>query len=107
MAHALHIALSEELGAVDADAAEPAEQGQHQYVQHGVGDGGGGNGLCAQAADHDVVQQGHKAGDKLLDDDGNQQGQNGTIEGTAANETLQHGNSPPKTDQELDFSNSS
>ena len=90
MAHTVHIALAEELGAVDARAAHSAEYRQDKHQHDLVCDGGSGNSLCAEAADHDVVQQGHKGSDKLLDHDGNQQGDDAFIEGLVADKTRKH-----------------
>ena len=80
VAHAVHVALAEELSAVDACAAHAAEHGQAEHHHHLVGDGGSRDSLCAETAHHHVVQQGNEGSDELLDDDGDQQGQDAFIE---------------------------
>ena len=72
--HALHIALAEKLRAENTGAAEPAEDREHMHHQDGIGDGSSGNRFGAQTADHYIVEQGHEGGNKLLDQNGNQQG---------------------------------
>ena len=71
MAHAVHVALAKELGAVDAGTAHAAEYSQGEYHHDLIGNGSSGNRLCSETADHDIVQQGHERGDELLDDDRN------------------------------------
>ena len=90
IAHTVRVALAEELGAVDTGAAHAAEHGQDEHQHHLVRDGCGGNGFRAETSDHDVVQQGHKGSDKLLDHDGNQQGDDAFIEGLVADKTRKH-----------------
>ena len=90
VAHAVRVALAEELGAVNTGAAHAAEYGQDEDQHHLVGDGCGGNGFRAETSDHDVIQQGHKGSDKLLDHDRNQQGDDTFIEGLVADKTRKH-----------------
>ena len=87
MAHTVGIAFAEELRAVDARAAHAAEDRQAEYHHHLVCDGSRGDGFCAETPDHDVVQQGYKGSDELLDDDGNQQGYDAFVEGFIADKT--------------------
>ena len=101
LAHAVHIALAIKLRAVNTDAAQPAENREHEHHQHGIGDGGRRNGLRSQPPHHNIIQQGDEIGNELLDHDGNQQGNNRPVKGTGSDVTLQQGKKPPESDSSL------
>ena len=95
MPHAVHIALAVELGAEDADSAEASKDGKHMNIQHRVSNRCGGNGFRSQAPHHNVIQQGDKAGNKLLHNDRNQQRQYRSVKAPAANQFLEQRSIPP------------
>ena len=97
VAHALRVALAEELGAEDARAAQAPENGQHLHHEHGIGNGGRGDSLRAQRANHDIVQKGNKGRDELLDQHGNQQRQDTPVESLRTDKPPEHPRTAPLT----------
>ena len=78
--HAFRIIFPVKLCSKDAYAGEAAEDAQVENEHELVEDGDAGHGICAETADHDIVEHVHEIRDALLDHDGNCDRQNFPVE---------------------------
>ena len=91
--YSIRIPFSVKLGAENTEPAQPAENGQHENQLYAVRDRRCGDRLCSELADHNVVQQRHKIGNKLLHHDRNQQQHNRPVKASRTYKPFQHQNS--------------
>ena len=92
MADALVILGAVELGGEDTRAGACAEDAQVEDEQQAVDDGNAAHGNGADLADHDVVQQGHKVGDAVLDDNGDGHPKDPAVKRLVSDVTMMHKN---------------
>ena len=77
--HALPIVLAEELGGEDAGSGDTAEDRQVVVHEQLIDDAYAAHLVGAESTYHKIIQKTHKTGDALLDDNGNNQHQYGTV----------------------------
>ena len=92
MADTLVILGAVELGGEDTRAGACAEDAQVEYEQQAVDDGNAAHGNGADLPDHDVVQQGHKVGDAVLDDNGDGYPKDPAVKRLVSDVTMMHKN---------------
>ena len=92
VADALVILGAVELGGEDTRAGACAEDAQVEYEQQAVDDGNAAHGNGADLPDHDVVQQGHKVGDAVLDDNGDGYPKDPAVKRLVSDVTMMHKN---------------
>ena len=79
-----------ELGGEDTGAGRSTENAQVEHEHELVDDGNTAHLHGADGADHDVIQQGNKIGNTVLDDDGDGYPQNPAVKGPVADVFLEH-----------------
>ena len=68
-----------------------AENTQIKYQKQLIGDGNTGHFQCAYLTDHNVIQQGNKHGNSVLNNDGNGHAETTAVERFVTDVTLEHG----------------
>ena len=89
MADALVVPGALELGGENSSPGGGAEDAQVENKHQLVDDGNAAHRQGAHLAHHDVIQQGYKIGDAVLDDDGHHNGHHPPVKGPVADVTLQ------------------
>ena len=79
-----------ELGGEDTRAGTGAENAKVEDKQQAVDDGNTAHGNGTHLAHHDVVQQGNKIGDAVLNDDGNGHRKTAAVKRPVADVTFEH-----------------
>ena len=90
MADAIGIAGALKLGGEDARTGSGTEDAKVKDEQQLVHNGNAAHGQRAHLADHDVVQQGDKIGDAVLNDDGDDNGHDPFVKRLVANVPFVH-----------------
>ena len=85
VAHTLGVGRAMELGRKNSGTGAGTENAQVEHENQAIDDGHAAHGDGAHLTDHDVVKQGYKIGDSVLDDNGNGNLENPPVEGTVAN----------------------
>ena len=84
VAHTLVILAAEELGGKNTRAGDGTENAQVKYEQQLVYNGHAAHLHGADLAHHDIIQQGNKIGDAVLDDNGQHHRQHPAVKGSVA-----------------------
>ena len=90
VADALMVLGAEILGGKDAGAGTGTEKAQVEHKQQSVDDGNTAHGNGTYLTNHDVVQQGHKIGDAVLDDNRNGDGKDIAVKCPVADVSIYH-----------------
>ena len=88
MTNTLVVLGAVKLGGEDAGTGAGTEDAEVEYEQQPVDNGNTAHGHGAHLAYHDVIQQGHKIGDAVLNDNGNGDSQNMPVKRPVADVTF-------------------